>query len=79
MRDLHHVYKSLEINNSNNDSQEEAQHGDVFLFSLEQPKVEEQLAVAEWPNVEKQIPVMQYLIQLLKFFNGCNSRLTGGC
>ena len=62
MRDLHHVYKSLEINNSNNDSQEEAQHGKVFLFSLEQPKVEEQLAVAKWPNVEEQVPVMQYLI-----------------
>ena len=79
MRDLHHVYKSLEINNSNNNSQEEAQHGEVFLFLFEQPKVEEQLAVAEWPKVEEQVPAMQYLIQFLKNFKRCNSRLTGGC
>ena len=79
MRDLHHVYNSLGINDSNNDSQEEAQHGKVTLFLLEQPKVKEQLAVAEWPNVEEQVPVMQYLIQFLKNFKRCNSRLTGGC
>ena len=58
MRDLHHVYKSPEINNSKNDLQEEAEHGDVFLFSLEQPKVEEQPAVDEWQMVAEQAPVM---------------------
>ena len=47
LRDLHHVHKSPEINNSNNDLQEEAEHIDLFLFPLKQPNVEEQPAVDE--------------------------------
>ena len=68
MRDLHHVYTSLEINNSNNDLQEEAEHSDLFLFPLEQPKVEAQPTIGEWQMVEEQAPVMQYLTQFLKIF-----------
>ena len=68
MRDLHHVYKSLEINNSNNDLQEEAEHSNLLLFPLEQPKVEAQPTVDEWQMVEEQAPVMQYLTQFLKIF-----------
>ena len=68
MRDLHYVYMSLEINNSNNDLQEEAEHSDLFLFPLEQPKVEAQPTIGEWQMVEEQAPVMQYLTQFLKIF-----------
>ena len=68
MRDLHHVYKSLEINNSNNDLQQEAEHSELFLFPLEQPKVEAQPTVDEWQMVKEQAPVMQYLTQFLKIF-----------